>query len=282
VVGGRLDRDPDAERPWLSPSGDGVCEDCETAPTVAGAARCPACFDRRLYDIETGFLDSYRRFGCRSRLVVAEACLRALVLESPDHRKALAMTILEQYVNAAHDLAALYRALLDRGRAPVLRSFLDFRLDAASALAFYEGVERRSDAELCSALGLPLPARVAEACPHLNEEDAYSLTVSIYHLLSDLRRATAQGARGALALAEMTSRMGGAVITPDAAWLNGDASTLTPDQVAMLVLDSRRRSIHVHGISAEERSMGEVVDAIDTVTRASSNLIYAYLQTHDL
>ena len=50
----------------------------------------------------------------------------------------------------------------------------------------------------------------------------------------------------------------------------------------MLVLDSKRRSIYVQGLTADESAMGQVVDAIDSATRAASNLIFAYLQTHDL
>jgi hypothetical protein len=72
------------------------------------------------------------------------------------------------------------------------------------------------------------------------------------------------------------------VISQDTGWLDGAGARLTPDQVAMLALDSRRRNLHVQGISAEERPLAEVVDAIDTVTRAASNLAYAYLQTNDL
>ena len=36
------------------------------------------------------------------------------------------------------------------------------------------------------------------------------------------------------------------------------------------------------GLTADEASMGQVIDMIDTATRAASNLIYAYLQTNNL
>ena len=70
--------------------------------------------------------------------------------------------------------------------------------------------------------------------------------------------------------------------SPDAAWLNGAGRRLTPDLVAMMVLDSRRRTIQVQGLSAEEPVMAGIVDAIDTATRAASNLIFAYLQVNNL
>jgi hypothetical protein len=260
-----------------------TCSDCGAAIELHdGDERCPACFEQYLYDIDAGFLESYRKFGCRSRLVVAETCLRGLVLESPDHRKVLAMTIFEQYVNAMNDLAGLFAAFARRDQAPIIESFLQFRLDAQTAPAFFEAVQSVTDVELCAALGLPLPREVDAAYPHLDAKDAYSTAVAIYHLVQDLRKATDKGNEAALALAEFAGQAGGAIIASDATWLNGASQKLTPDQVAMLVLDTRRRSVLVQGLSAEEGSMAQVVDAIDTVTRAASNLIYAYLQTRNL
>jgi len=132
------------------------------------------------------------------------------------------------------------------------------------------------------ALGLPLPGQVRYLYPHLDEQDSSSVAVAVYQLVQDLRKATDQGNAAALALSRFAGQTGGAVIAGDAKWLNGAGSDLTPDQVAMLVMDSRRRSIYVQGLTADESAMGHVVDAIDTATRAASNLIYAYLQTNDL
>ena len=258
------------------------CSDCGTALDYhSEGARCPACFDRYLSDLDAGFLESYRRFGCRSRLVVAETCLRGLVVDSPDHRKVLAMTIFEQYVQAMNDLAGLFIALRNRDRAPVLKSFLEFRLDAASAGLFFNTVQSVGNAELCAALDLPMPYDVASRCPHLDEKDAYELEVAVHHLVQDLRKATDQGDAAALALSQFVGSSAGTVIANDAKWLDG-GEELSPDQVALLVLDSRRRTVYVQGLTADENAMGEVVNAIDTVTRAASNLIYAYLQSHNL
>ena len=267
----------------LYPVASNFCSDCGSAVDLqASEERCPACFERYLYDLDVGFLEGYRKFGARSRLIVAETCLRGLVLESPDHRKVLAMTIFEQYVQAMNDLAGLFTAFQNRHQAPILKSFLEFRLDAQTTPAFFDAVRSMSDLELCAGLDLPLPREVELRCPHLDENEAYELAVSIYHLVQDLRKTTDQGDAAALALARLAGQIGGAVIASDAKWLNGASNGLTPDQVALLVLDSHRRSLVVQGLSADETVMGRVVDAIDTATRAASNLIYAYLQTNDL
>ena len=262
-----------------------LCSDCGNVVEAHDNAhsegtRCPACFDRYLFALDAGFLESYRRFGCRSRLVVAETCLRGLVLDTPEHRKVLAMTIFEQYVLAMTDLAGLLSAFRKRGEAPILKSFMDFRLDTATALDFFQSVQSASDAQICADLDLPQPAQVAERCGHLDQEEAYSVSVAIKHLVQDLRKSTDKAS--ALALAQVAGQGGSVVPSNDAKWLNGAGKDITPDQVAMLVLDSRGRSLAVQGLTADENSMGQVIDAIDTATRAGSNLIFAYLQTHNL
>ncbi len=250
---------------------------------VAGAGdRCPACFDRYLYSLDAGFLESYRKFGARSRLILAETCLRGLVLDTPDHRKVLAMTIFEQYAGAMNDLAGLFLALRNRAQAPVLRSFMEFRLDPVKALAFFDAVQSVNDVELLKALDLPQPGEVASRCAHLPRAEVDQVVIALYHLLQDLRRATDRGSEAALALAQLSSTIDGGLIAADSQWLNGAAAHLTPDQVALLVMNARQRSIHVHGLTADENAMGQVVGAIDTATRAMSNLIFAYLQTNDL
>jgi hypothetical protein len=258
------------------------CEDCGLpAVEYEESTRCPACFDRHLFSVDVGFLDSFRKFGARSRTIVAETCMRGLVLASPDHRKMLAMQIFEQYVLAMSDLAGLFFALGERAKAPIVKTFTEFRLDEARALQFYHAVQSVNEIDLCRALGLPLPNEVGDTCAHLDDEDQYQLAVSIYHLMKDLKKVTEQGGEGALALAQVAGQMRGAIVSADTAWVDGAQQT-TPDQVAMLILDGRRRSIHVQAISAEEHVMAQVVDAIDSVTRASSNLIYSYLQVNNL
>ena len=257
------------------------CADCGTAIEHHhghGDARCPACFEKQLYDIDAGFLENYRKFGCRSRLTVAETCLRGLVLAAPDTRKVLAMTIFEQYVLSISDLACLFLAFRNREQTPIMKSFMEFKLDAANALDFFESVQNMGDYQLCAVLGLPMPFQIEAECPHLDEKDAYEVGVAIHHLVKDLRKATSN--ESAIYLSQLASA-GNGLIASNANWLP-DNHGVTPDQVALLVLDSKRRSLMVQGLTAEEAPMAQVIDAIDTVTRAGSNLIYAYLQSHDL
>lgn len=263
------------------PAHSDLCSDCGTeVEPHFGDSRCPTCFDNHLYSVDAGFLESYRRFGCRSRLVVAESCLRSLIVESPEHRKVLAMTIFEQYVLAMTDLAGLFVAFQKRNEAPILRTFMDFRLDASKATEFFDTVRNTSDPELCGMLDIPMPQYVRALCPHLDDEEAYSVSVAVHHLMLDLRKATEHGEAGALALAQMSEQVGGAVIAADAKWLDG--AKVNPDEVAMLVMDSKRRSFYVQGLTADENAMGEVVNALDSVTRAASNMIFAYLQTKNI
>jgi hypothetical protein len=47
------------------------------------------------------------------------------------------------------------------------------------------------------------------------------------------------------------------------------------------VLDERRRQLVLRAVPVDEHQLGEVVDAIDCMTRASSNMIYAFLTVAD-
>ncbi|HEX5139737.1 MAG TPA: hypothetical protein VFX19_02230, partial [Dehalococcoidia bacterium] len=163
-----------------------------------------------------------------------------------------------------------------------LKTFLEFKLDPQNSMEFFQTIRSMSDPEICAMLELPLPGMVRMMCPHLSADDAYSLSVALHQLTQELRKVTDQGEAGALALAQIAGQMGGAVLASDARWLDGSSNDINPDQVALLVLDSRRRNIYVQGLTADEGSMGRVVDAVDTATRAASNLIYAYLQTNNL
>lgn len=264
------------------PAHSDFCSDCGSEMEPHPGDRCPTCFEQHLYSIDAGFLESYRRFGCRGRLVVAESCLRSLVVESPDHRKVLAMTIFEQYVQAMSDLAGLFAAFRRRHEAPILKTFMEYRLDAAGALDFFSTVQDLSDPDICGLLELPMPAYVQSLHPELNKADAYDVSVAVHHLMQDLRKVTAQGQPAALALAEIAGQVSGAVIASDTRWLQATEGEVNPDQVAMLVLDSRRRTFYVQGLTADEGALGQVVDSVDAATRAASNLIFAYLQTHNL
>ncbi len=210
---------------------------------------------------------------------MAETCLRGLVLESPPARKILAMAIMEQFLLASGDLIGLCSALETRDEQPIVQSFLSFRLDGEASEAFFRGLVEAPDEELLAGWGLPLAERVSMRYPALEAAEARNLADALRSLVSDLRT-TAQRNGSALLLAELAGRVrSGAALTQQSSWLGGNA--LRPDQVASLVLDERRRQLVVHKVSVDEDQLGEVVDAIDCMTRAASNLIYAYLTVQD-
>ncbi len=148
---------------------EAVCRDCgqpisfhagETAP-----ARCEVCFDGFLRARDVAFLSSYAELGVTSRRVVAETSLRALALESPPVRKVLAMHIMEQYVAVAGDLMGLYYALKQRGNAPIMQAFLDFKTDRDAALAFFREMATLSEQELLHGSDCRCRTRSSAAVP---------------------------------------------------------------------------------------------------------------------
>jgi hypothetical protein len=265
---------------------DAACADCGHSLSFAQRderpARCDPCFDTYLRALDNEFLASYGSLGVTSRRVVAETCLRGLVLEMPPARKVLAMAIMEQFLLASSDLIGLTCAVRNRKSESIARSFLSFQLDVAASESFFQGLALTSDADLLASFGLPPEADVAVSYPALPAAEARELRSALAAIIRDLR-STGERATSALLLAELAGNIrSGPALTETSAWLNGaSANGLTPGQVATIVLDERRRQLVVQGVSVDEHRLGEVVDAIDCMTRASSNLIYAYLTVQD-
>lgn len=262
---------------------ESVCRDCGRPLSLHGEqhgpARCAECFDGFLRMRDAEFLSSYAELGVASRRIIAETSLRALVMESPPHRKVLAMHIMEQYVQAAGDLIGLYHALRGRGHTAVMRAFLEFRLDRASALAFFRDVRETPGPELLDALGIPRQDDIARRCPSLSKGDVKDLDRAIHQMLIDLRTTVDQGETAALALAQMAGEeRTGKALTNQSRWL--DTVGLRPDQVATIAIDERRRTVSLTAISVDERKLQRTVGAIDAMTRAAQNMIYAVLTVH--
>lgn len=257
-----------------------TCRDCgqpisfhagETRP-----ARCEQCFDGFLRARDVEFLSSYAELGVTSRRTIAETCFRALAMDNPPHRKVLAMNIMEQYVHTASDLIGLYAALKQRGRQPVMRAFLEFKLDHPSALGFFREVANTPAHEMLASLGLPVPEALAERCPSLSKSDVRDLKRAMNQLLYDLAYTVNPGESAALALAQMAgeSRIGPALAN-QSMWL--DSVGLRKDQVASFSLDQRRRTVNVTAISVDEKKLENVISSINAMTRAAENMIYAVL-----
>jgi hypothetical protein len=245
-------------------------------PGESSPARCAECFNTFMRARDREFLSSYAELGVASRRVVAETCLRALVTESPPHRKVLAMNIIEQYVLAAGDMIGLYYALKQRGSQPVMRAFLDFQLDRTSAAAFFQEIAASPHTALLDALGLPMPDEIARRCPSLSKSDVRDLSRAMQQMLGDFRRTAEMGEGVALALGQASGeRRGGASIVRESAWLDGVG--LRPDQVASISIDARRRTINLTAISVDEKRLQNIISAIGAMTNISSTLIYSTL-----
>ena len=266
------------------PAPNDHCSDCGTEiEPHSGDARCPACFDKHLFSIDAGFLESYRQFGCRSRLMVAESCLRGLVLESPRPSQSAGDDDLRAVRAGDERPRGLFAAFRQRHEAPILKSFLEFKLDPQSAVDFFETVRNMSDPRaLC-------PARPADARHGPADLPAPQQRGRIFRVASpsttSCRTCARRPTRAKTARWRWPSWPGRSAARSSPTTRSGSKTRrqgLTPDQVALLVFDTRRRNLYVQGLTADEGAMGSVVDAIDTVTRAASNLIYAYLQTQDL
>jgi len=263
---------------------DSTCGECGSALVVRDGERplrCEPCFDSYLRDIDNEFLQSYATLGVTTRRTVAETCLRGLVLEQPPARKVLAMAIMEQFLLSSADLIGLTHSLRHRHDESIVRSFLSFRLDGENSSAFFDELEAAADGELLDALGLPAPDMVSTRYSALEAADARELSGALTALVRDLR-ATGERAGSALLLSELAGQVrAGPALASKSAWLGRSVEGLRADQVASLVLDERRRQLVVQAVSVDEDRLGEVVDAIDCMTRAASNLIYAYLTVQD-
>ena len=262
---------------------DASCRECGRElshnPWESRPVRCEPCFETHLREFDSEFLASYGELGVISRRTVAETCLRGLVLEMPPQRKVLAMAIVEQFLLASTDLIGLARAIGNRHHEPIVRGFLSFRLDGGTSASFFAELVAAADEELLSALGLPAPERVQARYPGLDGAQARELSLALTTLVRDLR-ATGRRSASALLLSELAGQVrGGPALTGRS--LPADELALRPDQVASLVLDEQRRTLALRPVSVDEDQLGAIVDAIDCMTRASSNLIYAFLTVRD-
>jgi hypothetical protein len=258
-----------------------LCAGCGKPVEGAGeggrAVRCAPCFDGYLRGVDAGFLEHYAEFGARSRQVVAETCLRALVLANVGDRKLLGMAVYEQFVAAASDLIALVAALRARAEMPISRAMLEFQLDADSARRFFADVASLSGAELLAALDLPLPERVRPGLPRTVNRD---VTRALRQALADLGRLNEFRDLGERALVQASDHFrGGTVSAERTAWLAG--RELSPGQVASVALDLRRGRLDIAALRVDEERLAQVVDGIDVMTRLTRNLIYAFVTLHE-
>lgn len=239
------------------------------------AVRCADCFATYLRGIDAAFLDNLSRFGIRSRQVVAETCLRAVVLANPDDRKLLGMTVYEQFVLAASDLVALVHALRRRGSHPISQSFLAFTLAESTARSFFADLARDGAAGMLRSLDLPHPIALPTVAG-MGRTERRDLEKSLTAAVADLERLLYYRDLGERALSIASEHLRGATALADRTqWLAG--RTMNAGQVASIALDHAHGRLDIATLRVDEERLEEVVDGVDLFTRLSRNLIHAFL-----
>lgn len=260
-----------------------TCMDCHAVLPGgrggAGAKRCLACFHRELVDVERGFLDHYAEFGALSHRVVAENAARGVVMGSPGERKILALSIFDEFLRAAGDLIGLYHALKRRGERPVVQSITEFRLDPNLTCEFFLGLAALQDEELMGHLGLPQPERIAALFPAWDREDLKFAAVALWRAMHGLRGVTSDGTMSEVNLvAALMHHRSGSPAAGHTEWTRD--IDLLPEQVALLYVDPARRELAAERFSAGEAEVNRALVGIDAVSRATSDLAYAYALLH--
>jgi hypothetical protein len=251
------------------------CPDCLLAH--AGERQlCEPCFEDYLHGLERGFLENYAEFGVRQRQVVAESLLRALVLADARDRKLLAMTIVEQLINATSDVIGLYAAIRNRDAAPLIQGFLQYELASTVTDEFFELLVEGGDFEVLTALGLPHPDRLLNTYPAMPYRRAREVAEATLNVLEGLDKFARNAPATRIALLQAQSeRSRGLTLTDRMSWLQGPA--LRADQVAALTVDLRARRLVASPLAVDENSLGEITSAIGDLTGVARDMIFAYL-----
>ena len=258
-----------------------VCEDCggdfDLSAVDPRARVCAPCFDRSLDALEIAFLDNYAKFGAKAHRTVAEALFRSQALADPDDRKVIGMRIVEEYLNAAQELMALYVALRRRHDQPLIKTFMNFELNGASVGAFRVLTAGRTTDDMLRDLQLPTMADVEAArgeIPRRDWRQFAGAAAAVHNGISRVQKVD-QGVLLELADGLRSS----AVVAHKLDWMPD--RSLNPDQVALVVLNQRRRVMITHGLAIHEPQLEVFIDAIDKITAAARDLIWLYLHVRD-
>ena len=258
-----------------------TCDDCGDEFDLAGSDPrtrvCAPCWNRSLEAIETAFLDNYAKFGAKSHRTVAEALFRSQALADPDDRKVIGMRIVEEYLNAAQDLMALYVALRRRHEQPLMATFTNFELSAPSVAAFRILTAGRSPDELLRDLQLPTLADVESARGEIPRQDWKQFAGAVTTIANGIGRVQKVDQGVLLELADGLKQS--TAITHKMDWL--PERSMNPDQVALVVLNQRRRVLLTHALAIHEPQLEVFIDAIDKITAAARDLIWLYLHVRD-
>ncbi len=257
------------------------CETCGDEFDLTGvdprARVCAPCWDRSLDAMEVAFLDNYAKFGAKAHRTVAEALFRSQALADPDDRKVIGMRIVEEYLNAAQDLMALYVALRRRGQQPLLTTFTNFELNAPSVAAFRILTAGRNADELLQDLQLPTLADIDAARGDIPRKDWRQFAGAVLAIANGIERVQKVDQGVLLELADGLKQS--SAITHKLDWLPD--RHMNPDQVALIALNQRRRVLLTHALAIHEPQLEVFIDAIDKITAAARDLIWLYLHVRD-
>ena len=231
----------------------------------------------RSHAVEVAFLENYARFGAKAHRTVAEALFRSQALADPDDRKVIGMRIVEEYLNAAQELMALYLAMRRRREQPLLSTFMNFELTPPSVAAFRALTLGRTAAELLRDLQLPTLGDVEAARGEIPKRDYRAFaaaTAAVAHGIERVQRVD-QGVLLELADGLRSS----STLTHKLDWLPERA--MNRDQVALVVVEQRRRVVLTHALAIHEPQLEVFIDAIDKITGAARDLIWLYLHVRD-
>ena len=235
------------------------------------------CFDRSLHAVEISFLENYARFGAKAHRTVAEALFRSQALADPDDRKIIGMRIVEEYLNAAQELMALYLAMRRRHEQPLLTTFMNFELNAPSVAAFRALTLGRSSTELLRDLQLPSFSDVQAARGEIRKQDYRAFAAATSAVTHGIERVQKVDQGVLLELAD--GLRASSTLTHKLDWLPERA--MNPDQVALVVVENRRRVVLTHVLAIHEPQLEVFIDAIDKITGAARDLIWLYLHVRD-
>ena len=215
-------------------------------------------------------MEQYARFGAKAHRAVAEALFRGLVLADADDRKVIGVRIVEEYLNAAAELMGLHAALRQRSQQPIVETFLNFRLTPEGVRDFQAAVAGRDSEELLADLGLPTRGAVEAVRGEVPWSQYRQFRAAVEAVVTGLTRVqrVEQGAVLALADGMRESR----TLTHTIDWIPG--RHMNPDQVALLVLEHRRRMLLTHALAIHETQLEVFIDAIDKITNAARDLIW--------
>ena len=258
-----------------------TCEDCggefDLTASDPRTRVCAPCWDRSLEAVETAFLDNYARFGAKAHRTVAEALFRSQALADPDDRKVIGMRIVEEYLNAAQELMALYVALRRRHEQPLLTTFTNFELSSPSVAAFRILTAGRNPGDLLRDLQLPTLADVESARGEIPRKDWRQFAAAVLTIADGIDRVQKVDQGVLLELADGLKHS--SALTHKMDWLPD--RTMNPDQVALVVLNQRRRVLLTHALAVHEPQLEVFIDAIDKITAAARDLIWLYLHVRD-